>query len=317
MKNKISRVVLVGTGAVGCSYAYALINQGVVEELTLIDINEKRAEGEAMDLQHGMAFASTTTRVTSGTYAACEKADLVVITAGAPQKDKNETRLELVGKNAEIIRSITRDIMASGFNGIILVASNPVDIMTYVAWKESGLSKERVIGSGTTLDSARFRFMLGEYLGVDPRNVHAAIIGEHGDSEVPVWSQAAIGIEGLEKVLARRNNSGDKAALLSIFENTRDAAYHIIDRKGATYYGIGMCLVRITKAIFADENSILPVSCLMEGQYGQSDLYLSTPAVVNRTGIKEVIEIDLNETERQMLEKSAAVMRETIHGLNK
>ncbi|GIP00333.1 L-lactate dehydrogenase 2 [Paenibacillus lautus] len=317
MKNKISRVVLVGTGAVGCSYAYALINQGVVEELTLIDINEKRAEGEAMDLQHGMAFASTTTRVTSGTYAACEKADLVVITAGAPQKDKNETRLELVGKNAEIIRSITRDIMASGFNGIILVASNPVDIMTYVAWKESGLSKERVIGSGTTLDSARFRFMLGEYLGVDPRNVHAAIIGEHGDSEVPVWSQAAIGIEGLEKVLARRNNSGDKAALLSIFENTRDAAYHIIDRKGATYYGIGMCLVRITKAIFADENSILPVSCLMEGQYGQSDLYLSTPAVVNRTGIKEVIEIDLNETERQMLEKSAAVMREMIHGLNK
>lgn len=317
MKNKISRVVLVGTGAVGCSYAYALINQGIVEELTLIDINEKRAEGEAMDLQHGMAFASTTTRVTSGTYAACEKADLVVITAGAPQKDKNETRLELVGKNAEIIRSITRDIMASGFNGIILVASNPVDIMTYVAWKESGLSKERVIGSGTTLDSARFRFMLGEYLGVDPRNVHAAIIGEHGDSEVPVWSQAAIGIEGLEKVLARRNNSGDKAALLSIFENTRDAAYHIIDRKGATYYGIGMCLVRITKAIFADENSILPVSCLMEGQYGQSDLYLSTPAVVNRTGIKEVIEIDLNETERQMLEKSAAVMRETIHGLNK
>lgn len=317
MKNKISRVVLVGTGAVGCSYAYALINQGVVEELTLIDINEKRAEGEAMDLQHGMAFASTTTRVTSGTYAACEKADLVVITAGAPQMDKNETRLELVGKNAEIIRSITRDIMASRFNGIILVASNPVDIMTYVAWKESGLSKERVIGSGTTLDSARFRFMLGEYLGVDPRNVHAAIIGEHGDSEVPVWSQAAIGIEGLEKVLARRNNSGDKAALLSIFENTRDAAYHIIDRKGATYYGIGMCLVRITKAIFADENSILPVSCLMEGQYGQSDLYLSTPAVVNRTGIKEVIEIDLNETERQMLEKSAAVMREMIHGLNK
>ncbi|WP_339291965.1 L-lactate dehydrogenase [Paenibacillus sp. FSL W8-0187] len=317
MKNKISRVVLVGTGAVGCSYAYALINQGVVEELTLIDINEKRAEGEAMDLQHGMAFASTTTRVTSGTYAACEIADLVVITAGAPQKDKNETRLELVGKNAEIIRSITRDIMASGFNGIILVASNPVDIMTYVAWKESGLSKERVIGSGTTLDSARFRFMLGEYLGVDPRNVHAAIIGEHGDSEVPVWSQAAIGIEGLEKVLARRNNPGDKAALRSIFENTRDAAYHIIDRKGATYYGIGMCLVRITKAIFADENSILPVSCLMEGQYGQSDLYLSTPAVVNRTGIKEVIEIDLNETERQMLEKSAAVMRETIHGLNK
>ncbi|MGG4342465.1 L-lactate dehydrogenase [Paenibacillus lautus] len=317
MKNKISRVVLVGTGAVGCSYAYALINQGVVEELTLIDINEKRAEGEAMDLQHGMAFASTTTRVTSGTYAACENADLVVITAGAPQKDKNETRLELVGKNAEIIRSITRDIMASGFNGILLVASNPVDIMTYVAWKESGLSKERVIGSGTTLDSARFRFMLGEYLGVDPRNVHAAIIGEHGDSEVPVWSQAAIGIEGLEKVLARRNNSGDKAALLSIFENTRDAAYHIIDRKGATYYGIGMCLARITKAIFADENSILPVSCLMEGQYGQSDLYLSTPAVVNRTGIKEVIEIDLNETEREMLEKSAAVMRETIHGLNK
>lgn len=313
MTNKINRVVLVGTGAVGCSYAYSMVNQGIAEELVLIDINEKRAEGEAMDLQHGMAFAPTPTRVTSGTYADCANADLVVITAGAPQKDKNETRLQLVGKNAQIIRGITREIMNSGFNGIFLIASNPVDIMTYVVWKESGLPKERVIGSGTTLDSARFRFKLGEYLGVDPRNVHAAIIGEHGDSEVPVWSQASIGIESLDKVIERNNIP--QADLDQIFADTRDAAYHIIERKGATFYGIGMCLTRVTKAIFADEHSILPVSCLMEGQYGLNDLYIGTPAVINRNGIKEVIEIDLNEAEKDMLLKSAAVMKETMAGL--
>lgn len=315
MKNKISRVVLVGTGAVGCSYAYSMINQGIAEELTLIDLNEKRAEGEAMDLQHGMAFATTPTRVTSGTYADCANADLVVITAGVPQKDASETRLQLVEKNAKVMRSIVQSVMASGFNGIFLIASNPVDILTYVVWKESGLPKERVIGSGTTLDTARFRFMLGEYLGVDPRNVHAAIIGEHGDSEVAVWSQAAIGIENLQKLIERKKIN--QADLEDIFINVRDAAYHIIDRKGATYYGIGMCLSRITKAIFADENSILPVSCFMEGQYGLNDLYLSTPAIINRAGIKEVIAVDLDKNEGEALNKSAAVMKDIIAGIYK
>lgn len=315
MNNKISRVVLVGTGAVGCSYAYSMINQGIAEELTLIDLNEKRAEGEAMDLQHGMAFATTPTRVTAGTYADCKNADLVVITAGVPQKDANETRLQLLEKNAKVMRSIVQSIMASGFNGIFLIASNPVDIMSYVVWKESGLPKERVIGSGTTLDSARFRVMLGEFLGVDARNIHAAIIGEHGDSEVPVWSKATIGIEELDKIVEQKNIK--QSDLDNIFINVRDAAYHIIERKGATYYGIGMCLTRITKAIFADENSILPVSCLMEGQYGQNDLYLSNPAIINRKGIKEVLEIDLNDTEREALNKSASVMKSMIAELYK
>ncbi|MCJ8013560.1 L-lactate dehydrogenase [Paenibacillus sp. KQZ6P-2] len=311
MKNKINRVALIGTGAVGCSYAYSMINQGVAEEMILIDINEKRAEGEAMDMQHGMAFATSPTRVTSGSYEDCGNVDVVVITAGVPQKP-GETRLELIDKNAKVMKGIVSEIMKSGFNGIFLVATNPVDILTYVVWKESGLPKERVIGSGTTLDTARFRYMLGEYFGLDPRNIHAAIIGEHGDSEFPVWSQASIGIERLCKVLERRNNPEDKEQLDKIFENVRDAAYHIIDRKGATYYGIGMCLTRITKAIFHDENSILTVSCLMEGHYGESDLYISTPAIVNRGGVREVIEIELDSKERDALENSAKVMRDMI-----
>ncbi|GAK39081.1 L-lactate dehydrogenase [Paenibacillus urinalis] len=311
MKNNVNRVVLVGTGAVGCSYAYSMINQGLAEELVLIDVNESRAEGEAMDLNHGMAFTLTPTRVWSGTYADCNTADLVVIAAGLPQKP-GETRLDLIDKNTKVFRSIIREIMDSGFDGIFLVATNPVDILTYVTWKESGLPKERVIGSGTTLDSARFRYMIGDYLQVDPRNVHAAIIGEHGDTEFAVWSQASIGIESLSKVLERRNNPQDRSKLDEIFVNVRDAAYHIIERKGATYYGIGMCLVRITKAILGNENSILTVSCLLEGQYGQEDVYIGVPAIVNRGGIREVIEIGLDKTETEKFNHSASVLKEMI-----
>ncbi|WP_211746594.1 L-lactate dehydrogenase [Paenibacillus sp. Marseille-Q4541] len=311
MGNKINRVVLVGTGAVGCSYAYSMINQGIAEELILIDVNASKAEGEAMDLNHGMPFAPAPTKVRSGTYQDCGQADLVVITAGLPQKP-GETRLDLVDKNAKIFKSIVRDIMDSGFDGIFLIASNPVDILTYVTWKESGLPKERVIGSGTTLDTARLRYMVGDYLEVDTRNIHAAIIGEHGDTEFAVWSQASVGIETLAKVLDRRNNPEDKAKLDEIFVNVRDAAYHIIERKGATYYAIGMALTRITKAILSNENSILTVSSLLEGQYGHEDLYIGVPAVVNRGGIREVIEIDLNEEEKAKFDHSAKVLKELI-----
>lgn len=309
--NKINRVVLVGTGAVGCSYAYSMINQGIAEELVLVDVNAAKAEGEAMDLNHGMPFAPSPTKVWSGTYKDCGKADLVVITAGLPQKP-GETRLDLVDKNAKIFKSIVREIMDSGFDGIFLIASNPVDILTYVTWKESGLPKERVLGSGTTLDTARLRYMVGEYLEVDTRNVHAAIIGEHGDTEFAVWSQASIGIESLDKVIERRNNPEDKAKLDEIFVNVRDAAYHIIERKGATYYAIGMALARVTKAILGNENSILTVSSLLEGQYGQEDLYIGVPAVVNRGGVREVIEVELNEEEKAKFDHSAKVLKELI-----
>lgn len=310
--NKINRVVLVGTGAVGCSYAYAMINQGIAEELVLVDVNAAKAEGEAMDLNHGVPFAPSPTKVWSGSYKECKNADLVVITAGLPQKP-GETRLDLVDKNANIFKTIVREIMDSGFDGIFLIASNPVDILTYVTWKESGLPKERVLGSGTTLDTARLRYMVGEYLEVDTRNVHAAIIGEHGDTEFAVWSQASIGIETLDKVIERRNNPEDRAKLDEIFVNVRDAAYHVIERKGATYYAIGMALARVTKAILGNENSILTVSSLLEGQYGHEDLYIGVPAVVNRGGVREVIEIDLNEEEKAKFDHSAKVLKEFIN----
>lgn len=309
-KEKVNRIVLVGTGAVGCSYAYSLINQGVAEELVLIDVNEAKAEGDAMDLNHGMPFAPSPIRVWSGSYQDCATADLVVITAGLAQKP-GETRLELVEKNTKIFKQIVKSIMESGFNGIFLVATNPVDILTYVTWKESGLPKERVIGSGTVLDSARLRSALGKYFNVDTRNVHAAIIGEHGDTELPIWSHAMIGIEHLNAVLKRKGDL-KKECLDEIFVNVRDAAYQIIERKGATYYGIGMSLVRITKAILNNENSILTVSAYLNGEYGQSDVYIGVPAVINRSGIREVVEIELNEKETEQFNHSVSVLKETM-----
>lgn len=303
------KVILVGTGAVGTAYAYSLVNQGLVTELILIDANEEKAKGEAMDLIHGMAFAPTNMGVHPGTYADCKDANLVVITAGANQKP-GETRLELVEKNAKIMRSITQEVIQSGFKGIFLIASNPVDIMTHIVHKESGFESSRVIGSGTTLDTARFKVLLGEYLELDPRNVHVAIIGEHGDSELPVFSQASIGTENLDKVLKRRNNPNDLENLGKIFVHVRDAAYEIINRKGVTNFGIGMALARITKAILNNENSILPVSCLLENQYEQSDIYMSVPAVINRQGIKEVIELELHNNEKALFQKSAQALKE-------
>ncbi|MFX3624913.1 MAG: L-lactate dehydrogenase [Ectobacillus sp.] len=310
MKERINRVVLVGTGAVGCSYAYAMINQGVAEEFVLIDVNEAKAEGEAMDLNHGIPFAPSPTRIWSGTYTDCKDADLVVITAGLAQKP-GETRLDLVEKNTKIFRQIVRNIMDNGFDGIFLVATNPVDILTYVTWKESGLPKERVIGSGTTLDTARVRYMLSHYFEVDARNVHAYIIGEHGDTELPVWSHASIGVQKLEQFM-QTHKEYTQEHLDAIFVNVRDAAYHIIERKGATYYGIGMALTRVTKAILNNENSILTVSAYLDGQYGHKDVYVGIPAIINRQGVREVLEIELNEEEKKKFDHSVKVLKETM-----
>lgn len=312
-EEKVKRVVVIGTGAVGCSYAYSMINQGVTEELVLIDVNDAKAEGEAMDLNHGMPFAPSPVNVWSGNYSDCGKADLVVITAGLAQKP-GETRLELVEKNTKIFKQIVRSVMEHNFKGIFLVATNPVDILTYVTWKESGLPKERVIGSGTVLDSARLRFAIGQYLNVDTRNVHAAIIGEHGDTELPVWSHVTIGIEPLEKVLAKREDFNQEC-LEEIFVGVRDAAYQIIGRKGATFYGIGMSLVRITKAIFNNENSILTVSVYLDGEYGHRDIYVGVPSVINRNGIRELIEIELNEKEQEQFNHSVAVLKEIMRSI--
>lgn len=308
MRNGISRVALIGTGFVGSSYAFALLNQGVTEELVLIDLNKEKSEGDAMDLNHGIAFAPTPTRIWYGDYKDCQDADIVVICAGANQKP-GETRLDLVEKNTKIFKSIVDEVMGNGFDGIFLVATNPVDILTYATWIFSGLPKERVIGSGTILDTARFRYVLGDYFQVDARNVHAYIIGEHGDTELPVWSKADIGGKPILELMAKQEKYKEED-LNELFVSVRDAAYHIIERKGATYYGIAMGLVRLTKAILQNENSILTVSAFLDGEYDSEDIYIGVPAIVNRNGIREILELDLNEKESEQFRHSVKVLKE-------
>ena len=310
--NKTKKVAIVGTGFVGSSYAYSLVNQGTVSELVLIDLNKERAEGEAQDLNHGVPFGSPM-KIKAGDYTDCHDMDLVVITAGANQKP-GETRLDLASKNAKIMRGIVKEIMASGFDGILVIASNPVDVMTHVAYEASGLPKEHVIGSGTILDTARFRYLLSDYFQVDSRNVHAYIVGEHGDSELPIWSHVTIG--GLPlNVYGKLNNFYEDRDMQAIFENVRDAAYQIIQKKGATYYGIGMGLARLTKALLYNENSILTVSTYFEGEYDIEGVYMGIPAVVNANGVREILRLNLSDREQQLLENSANILKDMHHNL--
>lgn len=307
---RIRRVALIGTGLVGSSYAFALMNQAVVNDLVMIDVNENKAKGDVIDLNHGKGFAPSPMNIRYGTYKDCSNIDLIVICAGANQQP-GETRLDLVDKNLKIFKSIVEQVMTSGFNGIFLVATNPVDILTYATWKFSGLPKERVIGSGTILDTARFRFSLGEYFQVSPSNIHAYIIGEHGDSELPVYSTATIGTMPIKTFIDHKEEYMLED-LDEIFINVRDAAYYIIKNKGATFYGIAMSLVRITKAIFSNENSILTVSAHLNGKYGEDHVYIGVPAVINRNGIREIIELELNEEEQGKFKHSSNVLKEML-----
>src|SRR5690606_20279891 len=293
-QSKTTRIVVIGTGFVGSSYAYALVNQGLCNELVLIDINQKKAEGDAMDLGHTVPFGAPM-RIWAGDYADCRDADLVVITAGANQRP-GETRLDLADRNAKIFRSIVDDVMKSGFDGLFLVATNPVDILSYATWKFSGLPAHRVIGSGTILDTARLRHLLSGAYQVNPQNVHAYIIGEHGDTELPVWSHTSIGVRPISDFL-KRGIGPSQEELDQIFLQVRDAAYHIIERKGATYYAIAMGLARLTRAVLNDENSVLTVSTLLNGEYGLEDIFIGVPAVVNRSGVREVMDLNLSEEE--------------------
>jgi len=304
-----NKVALIGTGFVGSSYAFSLLNQGVTEELVMIDVNREKAEGDARDLKHGLAFASPM-KIYAGDYEDCHDADIVVITAGANQQP-GETRLDLVEKNVKIFNSIVDSVMESGFDGIFLVATNPVDILSYATWKFSGLPKERVIGSGTILDTSRLRYLVGEEFDIDPRNIHAYIMGEHGDTEFPVWSHTTIGASNLSEVVDMTEIETQER-LEEIFVNVRDAAYHIIKQKGATYYGIAMGMVRITKAILRNENSVLTISSLLEGEYGHNDLYIGVPAIINRDGIRKLIELPLNETEKNQFNHSAETLKKVI-----
>lgn len=296
-----NKVVLIGCGNVGMAYAYALVNQKVyVDNLVLIDINKDKALGEAMDLNHCQAYSPSKIKITVGDYSDCKGAKIVVIAAGA-NHGPGETRMDLIYKNSEIFKTIVSDVMNSGFDGIFVVATNPLDIMTFLTLKYSGLPNNRVIGSGTTLDTARLRFLLSERVGVCPKNIEAYVIGEHGDSEFIPWSNVDIAYRKISDVLSDEE-------LQEIEDEVRNSAYEIIERKGATAYGIGMCLVRITNAIIEDKNIILPVS----SWDARNEICISTPAIVNKDGVKEKVYIPLNYEETQKLINSIDVIKEAI-----
>lgn len=308
------KVVLVGTGMVGMSYAYCLLNQTVCDELVLIDVNRKKAEGEAMDLNHGLAFAASNMKIYAGDYEDCQDADIVALCAGVAQKP-GESRLDLLKRNAEVFRSIVEPVTESGFNGIFLVATNPVDIMTRITCQLSGFNPRRVMGSGTALDTARLRYLLGEYLNVDPRNIHAYVIGEHGDSEFVPWSQAMLATRPILDI-CQENTERDSEnfcpeRLEEIEKEVREAAYRIIEAKKATYYGIGMAMTRITKAILGDEHSVLTVSAMLRGEYDQRDVFLGVPCIINQNGIQKVLTLSLTEEEKEKLARSCNTLQES------
>lgn len=306
MKN--GKVVLVGAGMVGMSMAYTMLNRGGVSELVLIDIDKDRTVGEEMDLNHGMPFAPQKMIIKAGDYDECKDAHIVVITAGVPQKP-GETRLQLAEKNTSIIKNITENIMKSGFNGVIVVATNPVDLMTYVVSKVSGLPKNQVIGSGTVLDTARLRFILSEKLNVYSKNIHAYIMGEHGDSSFVPWDHAYVGCKKIKDVVKEKGKSVEE--LEEIHKQVVNAAYEIINKKRATYYGIGMCLSKICKAIIDNDNSILTVSTyLKDGEYGQDDIFIGVPAIVNAKGVRELLELELTKEEQEKLDNSCKIIKE-------
>src|SRR6478672_3446543 len=305
-----TRIAVVGAGAVGSSFAFALLLSGLAAEIVLVDANERKAEGEAMDLMHAVPFARTA-RVWSGPITDCRGAAVTVIAAGAAQKP-GETRLDLVAKNAAIFRSIVPQVAEANPDGIILVATNPVDVLSYLTYRISGLPPARVIGSGTILDSGRFRMLLAEHYGVDPRSVHAYMAGEHGDSEVPVWSSANIGGMPLRDFGVTTGIGHDADALERIYTDTRDAAYQIIERKGATFYAVAAGLVRIVEAILRDQHTVLSVSSLIHDYYGIDDVYLSLPSVVGRDGVERVVPLGLSAEEASGLRRSAELLHETI-----
>lgn len=309
------KVVLIGAGMVGMSFAYSLVNQGgICNELVLIDVNTVRAKGEAMDLNHGLAFAKSNMKIYAGDYSDCKDADIIVIAAGVAQKE-GESRIDLLQRNAEVFRTVVTSAVKAGFDGIFLVATNPVDIMTRVTYELSRFGASRVIGTGTTLDTARLRYLLGDYFTVDPKNIHAYVIGEHGDSEFVPFSQVMLATKPVLKILEDQHNSYCIGEMQSIEEQVRTAADKIIKAKSATYYGIGMALTRIVKAILGDENSVLTVSAKLCGEYGARDVFIGVPAIIGRNGVKEIVELDLNGEEKEKFKSSVNVLNEHFNSL--
>lgn len=304
------KVAIIGVGSVGATFAYTLMRSGLAGDIVLVDKDRQRAEGEALDLNHGLFFAPPV-RIRAGEIEECKEADITVITAGAAQKE-GESRLDLLRRNAAICKSIMEKVAEIAPETIVVMVTNPVDVLTYLALRYSGFPRSRVLGSGTLLDSARFRYMLSDRCGVDPRNVHAYVLGEHGDSEVAAWSLVHLAGVPLESFCRSRPRALERENRKEITEQVRDSAYHIIEYKGATYYAVSMALERIVGAILRGENSILTVSTLIDGAYGITDVCLSLPTLVNRDGVGQVIEVPLTDEELQHLRKSAEVLRKAI-----
>lgn len=304
LTTKKTRIVVIGVGAVGSTTAYTLLLRERMDELVLIDANQEKAVGDALDMNHGLPFLGQS-KVWAGTYEDCKGADIIIITAGAAQRP-GESRIDLLKRNVAIYESITSEVLKYNTDGILLIASNPVDIMSYFTLKKSGWPAKRIIGSGTLLDSARFRYLIGEELKIDSRSVHAHIIGEHGDSELPLWSLA--NIAGTE--LSISGEVKDR-----IFANTRDAAYQIIKAKGATYYAIALALDRICTAILHNEAAVLNVSTLLDDYHGVSGVYLGVPCIVDRDGIRDVLKLNISDSEKGMLQSSAAKLKEIIESI--
>ena len=310
----MQKVAVIGCGFVGATSAFSLIQTGLFSEMVLIDADVKKAEGEAMDLSHGSAYL-TPMNIYAGTYDDIVDAGIIVITAGANQKP-DETRLDLVKKNVQIFKSIIPEIKKRNCEGILLIVSNPVDILTEVALKLSGFPSNRVIGSGTVLDTARLKYVLGKHLQVDPRDIHAYIIGEHGDSELVVWSGAQVAGIHINHFCELRGHFNHEEAMERLAQEVRDSAYEIIERKGATYYGVAVAVKRIATAIVKDEHAVLPVSSLMQGEFGLNDLCLSIPTVIGQNGVEKVVDIYLNNDENDKLQSSARALKEVLDDLN-
>ena len=296
----MNKIVIIGCGNVGMSYAYALVNQKCnVDELVLVDINEDKVIGEAADLNHSIPYSPNNLTIKAGDYSDCKDASIVMIAAGANQ-DVGETRLDLIHKNTKIFKSIIDNVLASGFNNIFLIATNPVDAMSYITYKHSNLPASKIIGTGTSLDTARLRYILSRRFEIMPQNVHAYVLGEHGDSEFVAWSSAMIGSVKIDSLLSKKEKE-------EISDSVRNSAYEIIKKKGNTSYGIGMCLVRITNAILNDENAIITVSAF------DKDVYISSPCIINKKGIKRRLKIELTDQEQELYNKSKEVIRNSLN----
>ena len=307
------KVAVIGCGFVGSSIAFSLMQRGIFSEMVLIDANHAKAEGEAMDLSHGLPYTAAMD-IYAGDYKDVEDCALVIITAGANQKP-GETRLDLIEKNVQILKTIIPQITATAFEGILMMVANPVDVLTYAAQRISGYPVSRVFGSGTVLDTARLKYVLGRHLDVDSRSVHAIIIGEHGDSELAVWSGANISGIDLHHFCELRGHYCHEEVTQRLYEDVRDSAYRIIERKGATYYGIAMAVARIAESIVKDEQAVLPVSVRLQGEYGLDELALSIPTVIGKNGIEKVLEIPLSADENEKLQDSAKQLKEVIKSL--